>query len=84
MELMSLILMIAISVVRLKCKKKSVRRIVNTASQIFRQEMFPLFQKGYDHVTVIPTYASTKTTLIGLKKKHLIIHYIQNRKKKLL
>lgn len=42
-----------------------------TSSQIFRQEMSPLFQKGYDHVTYIPTYASAKTTLNRIKKRTL-------------
>ncbi|KAL4123194.1 hypothetical protein QTP88_015417 [Uroleucon formosanum] len=42
-----------------------------TSSQIFRQEMSTLFQKGYDHVTNIPTYASAKTTLNRIKKRTL-------------
>lgn len=42
-----------------------------TSSHIFRQEMSPLFQKGYDHVTNIPTYASAKTTLNRIKKRTL-------------
>ncbi|KAL4148454.1 hypothetical protein QTP88_002693 [Uroleucon formosanum] len=42
-----------------------------TSFQIFRQEMSPLFQKGYDHVTNIPTYASAKTTLNRIKKRTL-------------
>lgn len=41
-----------------------------TASEIFHQEMSPLFQKGYDHVTAFPTYASSKTTLNTIKKKN--------------
>ncbi|KAL4126003.1 hypothetical protein QTP88_010235 [Uroleucon formosanum] len=42
-----------------------------SSSQIFRQEISPLFQKGYDHVTNIPTYAYAKTTLNRIKKRTL-------------
>jgi hypothetical protein len=42
-----------------------------TSSQIFRQEMTSLFQKGYDHVTNFPIYASAKTTLNRIKKRIL-------------
>ncbi|KAF0755948.1 MULE domain-containing protein [Aphis craccivora] len=44
--------------------------------------MSPLFQKGYDHVTAIPTYASAKITLNRIKEKALFFCVIFNSRRR--
>lgn len=51
--------------------KKRVREGTCSPTLIFREEITPLFDKGLNTITEIPTYASIRTTLNRIRRKTL-------------